>query len=70
MNFKIRAFGACLIGGFHLGYENSCFRLATERRRRETALYVAVYFALEQSPRREMLHVAEPTERFHHLNHG
>ena len=30
MDFKIRAFGACMIGGFPHRYEDSCFHLATE----------------------------------------
>ncbi len=36
MDFKIRAFGACMIGGFPHRNEDSCFHLATERLRRET----------------------------------
>lgn len=36
MDLRIRAFGACMIGGFPHRYEDSCFYLATERLRRET----------------------------------
>ena len=36
MDFKIRAFGACMIGGFPHRYEDSCFHLAVERLRQET----------------------------------
>jgi lysophospholipase L1-like esterase len=36
MTIRIRAFGACMIGGFPHRYEDSCFHLATERLRHET----------------------------------
>jgi lysophospholipase L1-like esterase len=36
MDYKIRAFGACMIGGFPHRYEDSCFHLAVERLRLET----------------------------------
>lgn len=36
MDFKIRAIGACMIGGFPHRYEDSCFHLATERLRQES----------------------------------
>lgn len=37
MDIKIRAFGACMIGGFPHRYEDSCFHLAMERLRKESA---------------------------------
>ena len=37
MDLKIRAFGACMIGGFPHRYEASCFHLATERLRKATS---------------------------------
>jgi len=40
MDFKIRAFGACMIGGFPHRYEDSCFHLATERLRKATGHHV------------------------------
>jgi hypothetical protein len=59
MDFRIRAIGACMIGGFPHRYEDSCFHLATERVRQETGHnlipYVDVYSALDRHPRREML---------------
>jgi lysophospholipase L1-like esterase len=41
MDVKIRGFGACLIGGFPHGFENSFFHLATERLRLETGHLLA-----------------------------
>jgi hypothetical protein len=38
MDLKIKAFGACMIGGFPFRYEDSFFHLAVERLQKETSL--------------------------------